>query len=115
MPVSVTSQLNVVRLPVLDAAVSVSVAWIDWSAFRTVFCRFHVRVSEELALVGFQLFVVMVSVSGTLPVFLMYTVWFVVVPGFRVPTFRAVAVWVHALSEYTPRFTAFIVPFRGTV
>ena len=36
-------------------------------------------------------------------------------PGLRVPTFRAVTVCVHALSEYTPRFTAFIVPFRGTV
>ena len=41
---SVTSQLNVVRLPVFDAAVSVRVAWIDAPAFRTVFCRFHERV-----------------------------------------------------------------------
>ena len=55
-----------------------------------MFCRFHVRVSEELALVGFQLFAVMVSVSGTLPVFLMYTVCVAVAPGFRVPTVRAV-------------------------
>lgn len=68
-----------------------------------------------LALVGVQLFAVMVSVSGTLPVFLMYTVCLAVPPGFRVPTFRAVAVCVQALSEYTPKFTAFIVPFRGTV
>ncbi len=75
----------------------------------------RLRVSEVLALVGFQLFVVMVSVSGTLPVFLMYTVCVAVPPGLRVPTFRAVTVWVQALSEYTPRFTAFIVPFRGTV
>ena len=36
-------------------------------------------------------------------------------PGLRVPTFRAVTVWVHALSDYTPRLTAFIVPFRETV
>jgi len=36
-------------------------------------------------------------------------------PGLRVPTFRVVTVCVHALSEYTPRFTAVIVPFRGTV
>ena len=71
MPVSVTSQLNVVRVPVFDAAVSVRVAWIDAPAFKTVFCRFQVRVSEELALVGFQLAGVIVSVSGTLPVFLM--------------------------------------------
>ena len=114
VPVSVTLQLKVVRLPVFDAAVRVSVAWIDAPAFRTVFCRFHVRVSDEVALVGFQLFVVMVSVSGTLPVFLMYTVCVVVAPGLRVPTFRAVVVCVQALSEYTPRFTAVIVPFKGT-
>ena len=34
-------------------------------------------------------------------------------PGFMVPTFRAEQVWVQALSEYTPRFTAVIDPFRG--
>ena len=44
VPVSVTSQLKVVRLPVFDAAVNVSVAWIDAPAFRTVFCRFQDRV-----------------------------------------------------------------------
>ena len=70
MPVSVTSQLNVVRVPVFVAAVKVSVAWIDVPAFRIVFCRFQVNVSEELAPVGVQLFVVMVSVSAMLPVFL---------------------------------------------
>ena len=71
MPVSVTSQLKVVRLPVFDAAVSVRVAWIDAPAFRMLSWRFHVRVKYELALVGFQLLAVIVSVSGTLPVFLM--------------------------------------------
>ena len=39
----------------------------------------------------------------------------VVAPGFRVPTFRVVAACVQPLSVYTPRFTAFIVPFKGTV
>ena len=112
MPVSVTSQLKVVKLPVFDAAVNVSVAWIDCAAFRTVFCRFHVKVSDEVALAGFQLLAVMVSVSATLPVFLMYTVCVAVPPGLRAPMFRAVAVCVHWLSEYTFRFTAFIVPFR---
>ena len=68
-----------------------------------------------LALVGFQLAVVIVSVSGMLPVFLMYTVCVAVPPGLRVPTFRAVAVCVQPLSEYTPRFTAVIDPVRGTV
>ena len=38
------SQLKVVRLPVFDAAVSVSVAWVDAPAFRTMLCRFHVSV-----------------------------------------------------------------------
>jgi hypothetical protein len=80
-----------------------------------VFCRFHVRVSEELALVGVQLVAVIVSVSGMVPVFLMYIVWVAVLPGLRVPTFRAVAVWVQSLSEYTPKFTAVIVTFKGTV
>ena len=32
-----------------------------------------------------------------------------------VPTARDVTVWVQALSEYTPRLTAFIVPLKGTV
>ena len=80
-----------------------------------MFCRFQVSVSDVLALAGFQLFVVIVSVSGTLPVFLMYIVCVAVLPGLRVPTFRAVAICVQSLSEYMPRFTAFIVPFRGTV
>lgn len=44
VPVSVTSQLKVVRVPVFAAAVSVIVAWIEAPAFRTVFSRFHVRV-----------------------------------------------------------------------
>ncbi len=88
VPVNVTSQLNVVRLPVLDAAVKVRVAWIDAPAFRTVFCRFQVSVSEELAPLGVQLVVVIVSVSGTLPVFLMYIVCVAVAPELRVPAVR---------------------------
>ncbi len=44
VPVRVTSQLKVVRLPVFEAAVNVSVAGVDCPAFRTVFCRFQVRV-----------------------------------------------------------------------
>jgi len=113
--VIVTLQLKVVIDPQFDAAVNVSTAGIDCPAGRIVFCWFHVRVSEEVALVGFQLVVVMVSVSGTLPVFLMYIVWVAVPPGLRVPTFRVEAVCVQPLSEYTPTFTAVIVPFRGTI
>ena len=70
VPVSVTSQLKVVMVPVFAAAVSVSVAWIDAHAFRTVLCRFQLKVKYVLALAGLQLPVVIVSVSGTLPVFL---------------------------------------------
>ncbi len=81
----VTLQLKVVRLPVFAAAVNVSVAWIDCPAVRTVFCRFHVSVSDVLALVGFQLFAVIVSVSGTFPVFLMYTVLEALEPGASEP------------------------------
>ena len=44
MPVSVTSQLKVVRVPVFAAAVSVRVAWMFAPAFRTVFCLFQVSV-----------------------------------------------------------------------
>ena len=118
VPVKVTSQPKVVRLPVFAAAVNVNVAWVDPPAFKMVFCRFQVSVRQELALVGAQLFVVMVSVSGTFPVFLMYIVCVALPPGLIVPTVRAVAGCVQALSEYTPRFTAFtvdIVPSRGTV
>ena len=60
VPVSVTEQLKVVRVPVFDAAVSVRVAWVDCPAGRIVFCWFHVRVSDVVALVGFQLLVVIV-------------------------------------------------------
>lgn len=70
VPVSVTSQLKVVRLPVFAAAVSVKVAWIDCPALSTVFWRFQDSVRYVLALDGLQLPVVMVSVSATLPVFL---------------------------------------------
>ncbi len=70
VPVNVTSQLKVVRLPVFDAAVNVRVAWIEAPAARTVLCRFQVNVSEEPALLGVQLPVLIVSVSGTLPAFL---------------------------------------------
>jgi hypothetical protein len=70
VPVSVTSQVNVVMVPVFAAAVSVRVAWIDAPAVSTVPPRFHVNVSEEPAPVGVQLPVVMVNVSATLPVFL---------------------------------------------
>jgi len=57
-------------VPVFDAAVKVSVAWIDAPVARTVLCRFQVNVSEEPAPLGAQLFVVIVRLSGTLPVFL---------------------------------------------
>jgi hypothetical protein len=54
--VSVMSQLNVVMLPVFAAAVNVNVAWIDAPAFKTVSCRFQVKVSEEGRLMGSNCF-----------------------------------------------------------
>ena len=113
VPVMVTLQLKVVMDPQFDAAVRVSTAGIEFPAGRIVSCWFQDSVNERVAFVGFQLFAVMVRVSGTLPVFLMYTVWVPVPPGLMFPTFRVVAACVHPLSEYTPTFTAFIVPFRG--
>ena len=67
-----------------------------------------------LALAGLQLLAVIVSVSGTVPVFLTYTVCVPVPPELTAPTFRAVHVCVQPLSEYMPKFTAVIDPFRGT-
>ena len=68
-----------------------------------------------LALAGLQLLAVIVSVSGTLPAFLTYTVCVPVPPELMVPTFKAVQACVQALSEYMAKFTAVIVPFRGTL
>ena len=67
-----------------------------------------------LALAGVQLLAVMVSVSETVPVFLMYIVCVAVPPGLMVPTFRVVHVCVQALSEYMPKFMAVIEPFKET-
>jgi hypothetical protein len=39
-------------VPVFDGAVNVNVAWINVPAFRTAFCRFQVKVSEEPAPLG---------------------------------------------------------------
>ena len=99
MPVSVTSQLKVVRVPVFEAAVSVRVAWIDAPALRTVLCRFHVRVSTVLAVVGTQLPFVIVSVTGTVPVFFTHIVLVVVLPGYSVPQLIDVQFVVHWLLE----------------
>jgi hypothetical protein len=92
-------KLKSVRLPVLEAAVRVSVAEIDWPAFRTVLCRFHVRVSTVLAVVGTQLPVVMVRLTGSVPVFFTYIVLVVELPGYSVPQFIDVKFWVHPMSE----------------
>ena len=81
MPVMIMLKLKFVRLSVFEAAVSVSIAEIDWLGFRTVFWRFQVRVSTELAVVGTQLPVVIVSVTGSVPVFFTYIVFAVELPG----------------------------------
>jgi hypothetical protein len=53
VPVSVTSQLKFVRLPVLAAAVNVSVDRIDFSASRTVhfICVYHPFILDAVALI----------------------------------------------------------------
>jgi hypothetical protein len=56
-------------VPVFDAAVNVSVAWIDAPAFKTVFYRFQDNVREESAPVGVQLLSVRVNICPTLPVY----------------------------------------------
>jgi hypothetical protein len=61
------------------------------------------------ALFGFQLFGVMVSVSGTLPVFLMYIVCLTVLPRFISEKVMVVMVCLHVLSEYMPKFTVVTV------
>jgi len=63
-------KLKVVRLPALDDAVNVSVAATVVPAARLVFSRFQVTVRYVLALEGTQLVVVMLKVTGTVPVFL---------------------------------------------
>jgi len=44
VPVITTLKLKVVKLPVFDATVSVSVACVEAPAFRTVFSLFHCSV-----------------------------------------------------------------------
>jgi hypothetical protein len=60
------------------------------------------------------LLVVKDSVTGTVPVFLTYTVLVNVLPGLRVPTWMLEQGWVQPESEYTSTLTAVIVPSRST-
>jgi hypothetical protein len=79
---------------------SVSVAAADCPGANTMPCWFQVTVKDPLALVGFQLLVVILSVNEVDPcVFLMYTVWFTVEPGDGEPQFIVVKGTVQALSE----------------
>jgi hypothetical protein len=63
-------KLKLVRLPALDDAVSVSVAWMEFPTARTVPPRFQVKIRYVLAFDGTQLPDVMESVTGRVPVFL---------------------------------------------
>jgi len=98
-PATIMLKPKSVRLPVFDEAVNVSVAEVDWPALRTVFSRFQVNVKYELAFDGDQFAVVMVSVTGTFPVFLTYTVLVVVDPAEIVPQLIDVQFCVHWLLE----------------
>ena len=59
-----------VMVPVFDAAVRVRVAERVAPAFKTLFARFQVNVKYVAAVVGCQLLVVMLRVTGRFPVFL---------------------------------------------
>ena len=59
---------------------------------------------------GFQLWVVMFSLTATFPSFRTYSVTLFADPGDSIPQLTAVVVLVQALSQYTLRLTAFIVP-----
>jgi hypothetical protein len=90
--------LNVVMLPALADAVNVSVAETELPAATTVPSRFQVSVKYVLAFEGTQFVVVMLNVTGTVPVFLTYTVAVVEAPGANVPQLMLVQVWVQATS-----------------
>jgi RNase P/RNase MRP subunit POP5 len=63
-------KLNVVMLPALADAVNVKVAETELPAARTEFSRFQATVKYVSAFEGTQLVVVMLNVTGTVPVFL---------------------------------------------
>jgi hypothetical protein len=68
-------KLKFVMLLLIDEeTASVNVALTLSPAFKDVPSLFQAKVIGPLALVGFQLEVVMLNVTGTLPVFLTYTV-----------------------------------------
>jgi hypothetical protein len=104
VPVMAIWTLNDVIPLMLEDTVNVSVAAVDCPGASVVPCLFHVTVIGPLALVGFQLLVVMPSVNVAVPcVFLKYTVFVTVPPGDSEPQSSAVKGTVHALSEYTPK------------
>ena len=70
-PETTTLKLKLVRVPVLDAAVSVSVAEMTAPMGKTYPCLFHVNVRKELAVEGVQFEADMLRVSFWLPVFFM--------------------------------------------
>ena len=86
-------------LPALPDAVNVSVAEIELPAARTELSRFQDAVKYVLALEGAQPVAIMLSVTGTVPVFLTYIVLVVEAPGAVDPQSSEVQAWVQPLSE----------------
>ena len=70
VPVITMFTLKVVMPVILDDTLNVSVAAVDCPAFSVVFSLFQVKVIGPLALDGFQFVFVILSVIGTVPVFL---------------------------------------------
>ncbi len=94
----------------LDDTLSVITAAVDCPGVSTVPSLFQLMVIGPLALTGFQLLVVMLSVNDTpLPVFLTYIVRVMLLPGDVVPQSIDVIGVVHALSEYTPMFAEVVI------
>jgi hypothetical protein len=71
VPVMIILKLKLVMLPALDDADNINVALVDWPALKTVPPRFQLKLIYVFAFDGTQLAVVMESVIGTVPMFLM--------------------------------------------
>ena len=70
IPVMIMLKSKSPRLPVSGETDSVNTASVDCVASKTVFSKFQVNVIKALACVGCQVSVVIVKVTGTVPLFL---------------------------------------------
>ena len=99
---------------ILDEAVKVITATVDCPGESLVLSLSQLKVIGPFALVGFQLLADRLNVNEVpVPVFLTYTVLVTVLPSVIAPQSMDDRLFVHALSEYKPRFgVAVIEPFE---